>query len=62
MAQSVENDNMDQSHEYMREVESGVPETSEHSLPNLLNQLIIVALTEADLVYTQQGKNGKIYP
>ena len=34
MAQSAENDNMDQSYEYTREVETGVPETSEHSLPN----------------------------
>ena len=41
MAQSVENDNIDQSHKYMREVEPGVPETSEHSLPNMLHLPVV---------------------
>ena len=37
MPKIVENDNMDPSHEYIREVESGVREMpSEHSLPNML--------------------------
>ena len=41
MAQSVENDSMDQSHKYMREVESGVPEMSEHSLHNMLHPPVV---------------------
>ena len=41
MAQLVENDNMDQSHEYMREVESCVRKMSEHSLTNMLFLLAV---------------------
>ena len=37
MAQSVESDNMDQRHEYVREVELGIPEMSEHTMRNMLH-------------------------
>ena len=36
MAQYVESENMDQSHEHMREVEPGVRKMSEHLKPNML--------------------------
>ena len=41
MTKIVENDNTDPSYDYIREVESGVREMSEHSLPNMLHPPVV---------------------